>query len=65
MKREYFPTEAQYITEKDAEDDARIIGAYLQELGFNVAYHPGNSQLPAWLRKTRPDLILNLVDSVK
>ncbi len=65
VKREYFPTEAQYITEKDAEDDARIIGGYLEDLGFNVAYHPGNSRLPAWLRKTRPDLILNLVDSVK
>ncbi len=65
VKREYFPTEAQYITEKDAEDDARIIGRYLQDLGFNVAYHPGNSRLPAWLRKTKPDLILNLVDSVK
>jgi len=65
VRREYFPTEAQYITEKDAEDDARIIGGYLQDLGFEVIYHPGNSGLPAWLRKNKPDLILNLVDSVK
>lgn len=65
VRREYFPTEAQYITEKDAGDDARIIGNYLEELGYGVLLHPGNSRLPAWLRKHRPDLIVNLVDSVK
>lgn len=65
VRREYFPTEAQYITEKDAGDDARIIGNYLEELGYDVLLHPGNSRLPAWLRKYRPDLIVNLVDSVK
>jgi D-alanine-D-alanine ligase len=65
VRREYFPTEAQYITEKDAEEDARVIGSFLQELGFNVLYHPGNSGLPAWLRKSKPNLVLNLVDSVK
>jgi D-alanine-D-alanine ligase len=65
VRREYFPTEVQYITEKDAEGDAQVIGSYLQELGFSVMFHPGNSGLPAWLRKNKPDLILNLVDSVK
>lgn len=65
VRREYFPTEAQYITEKDAEEDARIIGSYLRELGYGVLFHPGNSGLPAWLRKNKPNLILNLVDSVK
>ncbi len=65
VRREYFPTEAQFITEKDAGDDARVIGEYLQELGYDVMLHPGNSQLPAWLRKHKPDLVVNLVDSVK
>lgn len=65
VRREYFPTEAQYITEKDAGEDARVIGNYLEELGFDVILHPGNSRLPAWLRKHRPDLVINLVDSVK
>lgn len=64
-RREYFPTEAQYITEKDAEPDARIIGDYLERLGHAVLLHPGNSRLPAWLRKYKPDLVLNLVDSIK
>ena len=65
VRREYFPTEAQYITEKDAEQDARIIGEYLELLGYSVLLHPGNSRLPAWLRKQKPDLVINLVDSVK
>jgi D-alanine-D-alanine ligase len=65
VRREYFPTEAQYITEKDAELDARIIGGYLEELGYSVQMHPGNSGLPAWLRKNKPELVINLVDSVK
>jgi D-alanine-D-alanine ligase len=65
VRREYFPTEAQYITEKDAEGDARIIGDYLESLGYSVLLHPGNSRLPAWLRKYKPDLVINLVDSVK
>lgn len=65
VKREYFPTEAQYITEKDAEEDAKTIGDYLETLGHSIQLHPGNSNLPAWLRKNKPDLIINLVDSIK
>jgi D-alanine-D-alanine ligase len=65
VHREYFPTESQYITEKDAELDAKIIGEYLEILGFSVLLHPGNSRLPAWLRKNEPELVINLVDSIK
>jgi D-alanine-D-alanine ligase len=65
VRREFFPTEAQYITEKDAEEDARVIGNYVEELGYTACYHPGNSQLPAWLRKQKPHLVINLVDSFK
>ena len=36
VQRQYFPTEAQYITEKDAEQDARLIGEYLATLGIAV-----------------------------
>lgn len=65
VRREYFPTEAQFITEKDAEVDAKLIGDYLEMLGYSVQSHPGNFNLPAWLRKNKPDLVVNLVDSVK
>ena len=65
VQREYFPTEAQYITEKDAEQDARLIGEYLETLGIAVLLHAGNAELPEWLRANHPDLVINLVDSVK
>lgn len=63
--REYFPTEAQYITEKDAEQDARLIGEYLETMGISVLLFPGNAKLPARLRKNQPELVINLVDSIK
>jgi D-alanine-D-alanine ligase len=65
VKREYFPTEAHYITEKDAHEDAALIGKYLQSLGLTVHLYPGNADLPAQLFKDRPDMVINLVDSVK
>jgi D-alanine-D-alanine ligase len=65
VHREYFPTEAQYITEKDADEDARLIGSYLETLGVNVLLYPGNALLPAHLRKDKPEMVINLVDSVK
>lgn len=63
--REYFPTEAQYITEKDAEQDAQLIGEYLATMGISVLLFPGNAKLPARLRKNQPELVINLVDSIK
>ena len=65
VKREYFPTEAQYITEKDAISDAKIISGYLEKLGVNVKLYPGNELLPEKLRTERPDMVLNLTGSVK
>ena len=65
VQRAYFPTEAQYITEKDAEADARLIGEYLTSLGVSVQLYPGNADLPMRLRKNKPEMVINLVDSVK
>jgi D-alanine-D-alanine ligase-like ATP-grasp enzyme len=65
VRREYFPTDAQYITEKDAEQDARLIGEYLSLLGIAVHLYPGDANLPDRLCQDRPDLVINLVDSVK
>jgi D-alanine-D-alanine ligase len=64
-QREYFATEAQYITEKDADKDAALIGQYLQTLGTKVCLYPGNARLPSHLLRDRPDIVINLVDSVK
>jgi D-alanine-D-alanine ligase len=65
VQRSHFPTEAQYITEKEAEQDAFIIGEYVKALGIEVRFHPGNASLPAWLAKNQLDMVINLVDSIK
>ncbi|MCU0519466.1 MAG: hypothetical protein MUF84_02060 [Anaerolineae bacterium] len=65
VHREDFPTEQEYITEKDAEMDAARIGDTLASLGVAVQLHPGNAELPERLRRDAPGVVLNLVDSVK
>ena len=65
VKREYFPTESQYITEKDADKDARLIAKYLKTLGLKVLLYPGNADLPVRLHNDKPELAINLVDSIK
>jgi len=65
VQRENFPTESQYITEKDAEADARIIAEYVQNMGIEVLLHAGNADLAGWLQQTSPEMVINLVDSIK
>lgn len=65
VQRADFPTESLYITEKDTELDAQLIGEYLATLGISVQLYPGNADLPGRLRKKKPDMVINLVDSVK
>lgn len=64
-KREYFPTEEQYITEKDAKKDAETVAFYINGMGIKVKTYPGDSELANKLTKDKPDLVINLVDSVK
>ena len=64
VQRDNFATEAQYITEKDAEQDATLIGEHVKALGIDVRFHPGNAALPAWLVQNQLDMVLNLVDSI-
>src|SRR3990170_5065763 len=65
VKREYFPTEAQYLTEKDALRDAKIIATYLEKMGITTLLYPGDALLPQKLRRDKPDIVMNLVGSVK
>lgn len=65
VKREYFPTEAQYITEKDALNDAKVVASYLKKMGIETIFYPGNADLPERLNKEKPDMVFNLVGSVK
>jgi D-alanine-D-alanine ligase len=65
VKREYFPTEVQYITEKDAYFDAQKIAEYLNKIHVKTVLLPANHLLASRLRKERPDVAINLVGSVK
>jgi len=55
----------QYITERGAYSDAKIMAGYLKRMGISVALYPGNSKLPFLLKKGKPDMVINLVDSFK
>lgn len=64
VKREYFPTQAQYLTEKDAKKDAEAVAAYIQKMGIKARLYPGIPKIFPKLKKDRTDMVLNLVDSV-
>lgn len=65
VKREYFPTEAQYLTEKDSQRDAEVIAQYLQKMGIETILYPGDAELAEKLRRDKPEVVFNLVGSVK
>ncbi len=65
VKREYFATEDQYITEKDAIKDAEIVADYLEKMGIKTTLYPGDANLTDRLKADKPDMVFNLVDSVK
>jgi D-alanine-D-alanine ligase len=65
VKAAYFPTHAQYETEKGAKIDAEIIAGYIKKLGIKPLLYPATPTLPQRLRHDKPDVILNLVGSVK
>lgn len=65
VKRSYFPTLAQYLTEKDAFYEAEVIAKYLKKLGPRIFFYPGKADLAEKLRHDKPYVVLNLVGSVK
>lgn len=65
VKREYFPTKEQYLTEKDAFRDAKIIASYLEKMGVKPLFYPGNQQIAKKLLIEKPQMVINLVGSVR
>ncbi len=65
VKREYFPTDVQYVTEKDAFRDAKVIAKYLKKIKIKPILYSGSATTPEKLRRHKPDLVINLVGSVK
>lgn len=65
VKREYFPSEEQYISEVGVIDEAKIVSSYLEKLGIRSKIYPGNSELSKMLETDKPDMVFNLVQSVR
>src|SRR3989344_3000970 len=65
VKRNYFPTQMQYLTEKDAFHDAQVIADYLEKMKISAYLFPGNEMLAVKLRRAKPTMAINLVGSVK
>lgn len=64
-KREYFETEAVYITEKDARKDAETISTYIEKMGVETLLFAGDDDLIDNLKKAKPDMVFNLAYSVR
>jgi D-alanine-D-alanine ligase len=65
VKRDYFASEKAYMTEKDALKNAETIATHIQKLGIETVLLPGNAFLVEALKKEKPDIVINLVDTVK
>lgn len=65
VKREYFPSEEQYISEVGVIEEARVVSEYLEKMGIKSKIYPGNSELSKMLIEDKPDIVFNLVQSVK
>ncbi|HAZ29926.1 TPA: hypothetical protein DCY43_04300 [candidate division WWE3 bacterium] len=64
-ERGFFPTEELYITEKNARDDAVCIARELEKMGVQATLIPSNDSIIDELGKTKPEIVFNLVDSIK
>ena len=53
VKREYFPTESQYITEKNSHEEAEIVAEYIRKMDIEVFLYPGDEGLAVSLQRDR------------
>lgn len=65
VKRKYFPTYEQYVTEKDARIEAASFIPYLKELGIKTVLIPAESNMASRIKHHKPDLVIDLVCSVR
>jgi D-alanine-D-alanine ligase len=65
VRREYFATEDAFKTEKDAKVYAEFIASIVEKLGIKTKLYPGNTKIIDAIKKDKPDLIINMVDTVK
>ncbi|MBP9703075.1 hypothetical protein KBD69_05390 [Candidatus Woesebacteria bacterium] len=65
VKREYFGTEQEYLSEEGADIYATEVAKYVAKMGIDVTTIAGDDQLASKLQKFNPDMALNLIDSVR
>ena len=64
VDRELFPNEEAYKAEQEVEDRAQEVIDEIKKLGLEVKGYPGDQYLLTNLLIDRPDVIVNLVDTV-
>ncbi|MBS3052083.1 MAG: ATP-grasp domain-containing protein [Candidatus Aenigmarchaeota archaeon] len=64
-EREYFPTEEAYISEQEVLERAKVLQKILKEMGFEARLYPGDETIISKIQEDKPDLIVNLVDTVR
>lgn len=64
VKREYYATEQLYLSEVDADIYALDFAKYITKMGIDVITIAGDANMASNLQKFKPDLAINLVDSV-
>lgn len=65
VEREWFPTEDAYEAEVEVEDRAAEVAEVVKKFGIDVKLTPGNQYFLTNLLVDKPDLVLNLVDTLK
>ena len=65
VKREYFRTEQEYLSEEGADIYAAEVAKYVGKMGIDVTTIAGDDHLASNLQKFDPDMAINLVDSVR
>lgn len=65
VEREWFPTQEAYEAEIEVEDRAAQVIGKLKSLGIESRGHPGNQYFLTNLLVDKPDIVINLVDTLK
>lgn len=65
VERENFPTESAYIAEKEVEERAQQVIEEVKKLGLEAKGYPADQYLLTNILVDKPDVIVNLVDTVR
>ena len=64
VNRNDFPSEVQYLTEKDSREEATLVGKYLDRLSVKYKLISASENIFKSLKDYKPDMILNMTGSI-